>query len=220
MSKQFTKSAFFREKIHPILAKLPLYDYLLLRKKSYLKSTGWFRSFRSGKSIDLDGKPLPWMTYAAISLMDERLPADALVFEYGSGLGTHWWAKRAKKVVAVEHSLNWIDKIKPEIPENVELLYRELDAGYAESVSEQDNLYDLLIIDGQIRLECCRYSVKKISERGVIIFDDSERKKHRESLEFLKQNGFRQLRLPGFSPIEFMECETSIFYRDGNLLGL
>jgi hypothetical protein len=54
----------------------------------------------------------------------------------------------------------------------------------------------------------------------VIIWDNSERERYSEGIETLKSRGFRQLRFTGFSPIDFMESETSILYRDKNCFGI
>ncbi|MEX1268917.1 MAG: hypothetical protein WEA56_07940 [Balneolaceae bacterium] len=220
MSNRFTSSLFFQEKIHPVLARLPLYDYWLLRRKSYLRDVGWFKSFRTGKNVDAQLNPIPWFTYSAIHLINDRLPEDATVFEFGSGLGTGWWADKARKVDSVEHNSEWVKKIKPLLPDHVEILFRELDNGYETAAGEKGTLYDVIIIDGRNRVQCCYNSIRSLSDRGIVIFDDSNRGKYQAAIQMLKKGGFKQLPLRGFSPIDFLGCETSIFYREGNLLNL
>ncbi|MGF1669602.1 MAG: FkbM family methyltransferase [Balneolaceae bacterium] len=220
MSLTFTRSHFFQQRVHPVLSKFSLYSCWLLKRKSYLKTSGWFRSFRSGKSVDADGNAIPWFTYGAIEILKDRLPDDALVFEYGCGLGTHWWAKNAKRVISVEHEKAWIEKMSAGLPGNAEILYKESGKSYTDAITKTGKLFDVVIIDGRNRVECCKASIPFISERGILIFDDTGRQKYMDGIRMLKNNGFRQLAFKGFSPIEFMECETSIFYRDGNLLGL
>jgi len=218
--KFFTRSWFFRNKVHPLLSRIPLYDYWLLRRKSYLRDQGWFRSFKTGKSINADGDPLPWITYAAIDFLKERLPADCVVFEYGAGYGTNWWAKHAKSVISVEHNEKWLSALSDDIPENCQMIFRNLGEGYEEAVSEFDQKFDLIVIDGRNRVKCVYTSVDFLTDRGIIVFDDSNREKYREGIDFLLSAGFRQLRFTGFSPIEFLKCETSLFYKPGNLVGL
>jgi hypothetical protein len=87
-----------------ILEKFPpLFAHALLRKKSPLREWGWFQSFQSGQSVDASGRPIPWISYAAIDFLERRIPGDAEVFEYGAGNGTLWWAERVARVDAVEH---------------------------------------------------------------------------------------------------------------------
>lgn len=220
MSLKFTQSVFFQRKIHPILCFIPGYDYLLLRKKSYLRDTGWFRSFRNQRSVDSDGNPVPWLTYGAISFLNERVPVNAVIFEYGAGQGTLWWAERTKKITAVEHDGNWFELIRNRMPDNVDLLYRQLNDGYEKSITEMDTLFDIIIVDGRNRVECCKQAVHHLKETGIVILDDTNREKYRPAVDFLVGNGFRKLTFRGFSPIEFMPCETSVFYKEENLLGL
>ena len=218
--KFITRSYFFRTNIHPLLSKIPGYDYWLLRRKSYLKQKGWFKSFRTGKSIDLNGNPLPWITYPAIDFLEERLPGDCTVFEFGAGYGTYWWAKHANKVISVEHNAKWLSALSGNIPENCTMIFRELGQGYENAISEFDQCFDLVIIDGRNRVECVKASIDFLTERGVILFDDTNRDKYRKGVDFLLSKGYRQLRFPGFSPIEFLMCETSLFYKPENLVGL
>lgn len=220
MSLKFTKSDFFLTKVHPVLSKIPLYDYWLLRRKSYLRSSGWFRSFRTGKSVDQSGNPVPWFTYPVIDLLNERLPDNCTVFEYGCGLGTRWWASKTKQVHAVEHIKKWADDVSKNMPDHVQVLHRSLGSEYEKSVSVSGIHYDIIVIDGRNRVKCCEASLSHITKRGIFIFDDTNRVKYQKGVELLKGAGYKQLRLRGFSPIEFMECETSIFYKDGNLLAL
>jgi len=220
MSSWFEKSYVYRKKIHPILTKLPFYDYWMLRRHSMLAQKGWFKSFRSGKSVDNSGTPIPWFVYNAVEFVDERLPEDASVFEYGAGSSTLWWADRAASVHSVEHNLEWKKWVKGDLPGHVSLLHRKLGEGYESSVLLSGETYDVIILDGRNRDKCLGHSLQALSEKGVIIFDDSDWDKYEKTVTYLKSLEFRQMPFRGMCPIEFRESETSIFYRDGNLLGI
>jgi len=220
MNSLFESSYFYRKKIHPVLTKLPFYDYWMLRRHSYLAEKGWFKSFRSGQSMDASAAPIPWFTYSAICFLDERLPGDAAVFEYGSGYGTAWWAARAKLLHAVEHRKRWKEKVAPALSGNVKVTYQELGRGYESFAAESEIDYDVIILDGRNRDRCFHYAKQSLTDRGVIIFDDSNWEKYQKTISYIRSEGFRQLPFRGMSPIEFRECETSIFYRKGNLLGI
>ena len=45
----------------------------LARGGSCLRTVGWFRSWRERSAVDRDGKPIPWLTYAAIALLEARV---------------------------------------------------------------------------------------------------------------------------------------------------
>ncbi len=217
---KFTKSMFFRTRIHPVLAKIPIYDYYLLRKKSYLKTAGWFKSFREEASIDNEGNPIPWFTYAAIEFLKERIPEDVTVFEYGSGMGTLWWASKVKQVDVVEDDEKWMKMIEPKLSGNVNIMHRTPDNTYSSAIEESKSKYDVIIVDGKIRNECCKKAIHCLSEKGVLILDDSQRESQMDSIDLLKSNGFKQLKFKGLKPIEFISSETSIFYKTGSILDL
>lgn len=220
MKQRFTQSEFFQRSIHPFLAKFPGYDYYLLRRKSYLKETGWFKSFKKTRSIDARNNPVPWFTYNAIGFLKERLPENLMVFEYGCGYGTLWWADRSKKLFAVEHDEKWLASITRNSPPHVIIELRPIDSSYSGYISETGTLFDVIIIDGKERNEAVKISPEYLSEKGIIIFDDTNMEMFKEGVQTLKEAGFRQLPFRGFSPIDFLPCETSIFYRDQNLLGI
>lgn len=216
-----TRSKFYKQSIEPILSRFAWFEYMLLRKKSALKRWGWFRSRRESESVDASGKAIPWYTYTFLDAFSDRIPADIRVFEYGSGNSTNWWAARTLEVVAVEHHQGWYDRVKGEMRPNVKLLHRDLENGtYAKAIQEDSGVFDLVIVDGRNRVECAMACLEKLSDRGVIIWDNSERERYGEGIQALKSRGFRQIRFTGFIPIDFMESETSVFYRVGNCLGI
>lgn len=220
MIRKFTQSPFFLRKVHPWLLYIPGYTSYLLRYKSYLHTTGWFKSLKKSASIDVREQPLPWFTYAMIELLKDRLPQNISVFEYGCGLGTLWWADYADTLHAVEHEQSWAQEISKKIPDHISILYRSTGTDYVNSIGENGIKYDVIIVDGRDRVACAKTAVDYLSDSGIIIFDDTNREKYQSGVDFLKANGFKQLPFRGFSPIEFMPCETSLFYRSENILGI
>ena len=45
------------------------------------------------------------------------------VLEWGSGECTHHWAKTVNTLVSIEHSHGWYDKIRQNLPSNVDYHY-------------------------------------------------------------------------------------------------
>lgn len=220
MSSWFEQSYLYRKKIHPLLSVLPFYDYLMLRRHSWLADKGWFGSFKRGRSTGRGGKPVPWFVYGAIDFLQERLPPDAVVFEYGSGESTAWWAQRVLAVDSVEHNKVWLEKIASNLPDNATLFHRKLNEGYESAILNTGKEYDLIVLDGRNRDKCLGHALRAVSERGVILFDDSHWEKYGKTIRYLHSINFRQLPFRGFCPIDFIPSETSLFYRDGNLLGI
>lgn len=219
--KFITRSDFYKKRIEPLIENFAPVQYALLRYKSPLAAWGWFASRKSASPVDADGNPIPWFTYSFMDAFFDRIPGDIRVFEYGSGMSTGWWAARVRQIISVEHHEGWYNRIKAGIPSNAEIIFRELDNdAYAASILEQEIDFDLVIIDGRQRVACTQHAIRKLSQRGVIIFDNSEREKYEPAIRLLLSKGFRRLRFTGFIPQDFMGSETSIFYRDGNCFGI
>lgn len=51
-----------------------------------------------------------------------HLKSDHKVLEYGSGESTKQIAERVDSVLSIEHQKNWYEKVKNEIPNNVEIV--------------------------------------------------------------------------------------------------
>lgn len=197
-----------------------LYD---LAKKGYLHERGWFRSLNEGKPVDLSGSPLPWITYPAIDLLRDRLPEGLCVFEFGAGASTMWWHPRVRRLVSCEHHEGWFEHVRSSLPAGVDLRFRdatEVDT-YADTVLESGERYDVIVIDGRNRVACSERVLDALSERGVVIWDNSERERYRTGIEALHASGLASVPLWGMTPGSFATSCTSIFYQPGrNVLGL
>ena len=181
------------------------------RSFGYFLETGWFESFKSGKPVDSELKPIPWFTYSAIDLLKERLNKNLSILEFGSGNSTLFFAERVKKVISFEHSKDWHQKILKKIPANVELtITSPLSAkDYLKPLIEELR-FDVIIVDGLFRNGCITASLMHLTEAGVIILDDSERDEYNEGIAFLIQSGFRQLNFSGIAAgIFFRKCRPS-----------
>ncbi len=59
----------------------------------------------------------PQITDGALEWLDSFLTPDSLVFEWGSGGSTVYIAKRAKKIISIEHNSLWWQKVNATIQE-------------------------------------------------------------------------------------------------------
>ena len=187
-----------------------------------MKDIGWFNSFDSRSPVDQQGNAIPWVTYSFIDFIKERIRKEHSVFEFGSGNSTYFYAKYAGKVVSVEHDKQWYDKIVSTKPDNAEMIYCELktDGDYCRKPLALNQQFDIVIVDGRDRVNCCKQAVGALTSEGVIVLDDSERAFYAEAITFLKDKGFKQLALTGISPGLFYNKATSIFYKTGNCLDI
>lgn len=190
--------------------------------KGYLYTIGWFNAFDHQQAIDGNGQPIPWVTYSFIDFIKSRLHKGLTIFEYGSGNSTLFYARHVQRVVSVEHDEAWYRKIVKEKAENAEMIYCLLDTNgeYAKKAASLGEKFDIIIVDGRDRVNCCKHALHALKEKGVIVLDDSERQSYQEARSFLQAQGFKELSFSGISPGLFYEKATSVFYKTDNCLNI
>lgn len=199
---------------------LEVFYNFLVHEESYLKVTAFSKSAKARKPIGTDGQPVPWMNYAAIDFLNERLNSNLSMFEYGSGYSTLFFAKRVKQVTSIEYDSSWFDYIGATLNEqdNAEVKYYALGDGYEEAVIKEGagKKYDVILVDGRERVKCAKNSLDLLSDNGVLILDDSDRPKYQEVYSFYESKGFKRIIFTGLKPTGFRRYATTVFYRSNN----
>lgn len=162
--------------IKKIIRKLiPKYLYPSIANYKILNfEYGHLKTVKNWSCVDKKNNPIPWYTYPAIEYINQLDFREKEVFEFGSGNSTIFWASKAKKVVSVEDDQEWFDKIKEQLPENVDYLFINEKNDYVNSIKLHSQKYDVIIIDGSHRYECALNSVEKLRVGGSIILDNSD----------------------------------------------
>ena len=174
---------------------------------------------------------VPWWTFPAIDAVDRWIGArkgDVRVFEYGSGASTVWLARRAAHVVSVEHDVGFAKFAGPMLSlPNVELRviepvrasgtpragsgregYQGCDfSAYVDSIAESASRYDLIVIDGRARDACLRRAWDCLDAGGLVVFDNSRRRRYQAALE---STGGRMTRYRGWAPALPYPSETTL----------
>ncbi len=193
-------------------------------KDSYLVQTGFINSKTSKTLTDSLQDPLPWMPYSIIDFLKERLNKNLTVFEFGSGSSTLFFAKRVLSITSVEYDSNWYNSVNETLKafDNAKIIFQEVSEEYINKMKTDSDSgkYDIIVIDGRERVKCAKEAITCLTDKGVIIFDDTFRDHYQEGIVFLKENGFKKLTFTGLKPGGLHIDETSIFYKSGNCLGL
>jgi len=190
---------------------------------SYIRSSGWMRSFVAKSPQDGNGQPIPWIPRPAYLLLEQRILPSFRVFEYGAGNSTLWFASRCESVIAIEHDVSWYNSVKSRVPPNAEILYSELNetSNYEESIKDYAAALDIAIVDGRRRNECIMQIVESsLKDSTVVILDNSERAEYTDGISMLTSNGYRHLQLCGLAPGHGAETSCSFFYKSANVLGI
>ncbi len=135
-----------------------------------------------GQKIDPElGVLFPWYTHGALDRINFMDLSNKVVFEYGGGASTIWWAIKAKKVIGVDHNQEWFYKTDAELcARGVEMKTRLYWVNTHEGdTKETRDLYvschnatekpDIVIVDGVHRYECAEYAVKVLKPEILII---------------------------------------------------
>ncbi|TDE96209.1 class I SAM-dependent methyltransferase [Occultella glacieicola] len=174
---------------------------------------------------------VPWWTYDAIDHIEQVLTSrdgDVRVFEYGSGASTFWLAERAREVHSVEHHVGFAARIGPELATLDDVTFHVVEpepskqpaigssksgnAGldfraYVATIDAVGGLFDVVVIDGRARAACLEAAIPHLVDDGIIIFDNSRRRRYRTAIE---QSGLREARFTGLTPTLPYPEQTSV----------
>lgn len=124
------------------------------------------------------GLIFPWFTK---SFLDELVTwdlKDKVVFEYGLGASTIWWAKKCKRIEGVENNFNWWLSVCEKLRElklfNCMMYSHKYKQEFIASVySDWD--YDIVVIDGEPiewRDDCIKPALDCLKPNGILIIDN------------------------------------------------
>ena len=170
---------------------------------------GQVKTARQWSSIDKHEGPIPWYTYPAVEFINQLDFTDKKIFEYGSGNSTLYWEQRCRTLVSVEDDEKWYQKVSTQLhPEVRYRLFYGRDE-YIRSIHEEDEMFDVVAIDGCYRYECTAEAVKRITSNAMIILDNSDW--YPEAAKLLRDSDLIQVDMAGFGPINAYTWTTSLF---------
>lgn len=167
----------------------------------------WLTSLtRVHDSLAIAELDVPWWTYAAIDHVDTWLASRGRpirVFEWGSGASTFWLASRADSVVSVEHHREFAAIIGPPLAERANVTFRHVPGvassrptigsqkpgsegldftPYVHAIDDAGGPFDLIVVDGRAREACLAAAGRHLAPGGLIVFDNSHRKRYRRAI--------------------------------------
>ena len=181
-----------------------------------LEQIGWNETRQSKKAV-LREKPIPWWTYASIQLVDQIISTNSRILAIGGGNSSLYWMDRGNRLVTLETNAEWIDALTNDPRFNVEKhQIIHIDNEDLSSISNQlgNLVFDVVINDGSgDRASIGEYLATKVSENGILIWDNSEREPESKTIEYLKLKGWNALEFYGLGPINAYALKTTILYR-------
>jgi len=195
----------FRVKTYKkILGQSPLADVL---NKSYYHS----KTVKMRLPVNNNNQPIPWFTYPAIEYLDQFDLTGKLVYEWGSGHSSLFFARKGCSVYSIEHDKEWFEQVQTKLLPNQHLYLKEPTVeDYVNSIESLKLKYDIILIDGGLfRYECAQIASKYLAEGGMIILDNSDWFKN--SAKVLRDEDFIEVDFHGFGPINYYTWTTSFF---------
>ena len=132
----------------------------------------------------------PWLTQAAVLLLESWLQPDDFVVEWGSGRSTAWFAERTARVLSVEANPAWYARVAESlaarkldarvdqrlIPCQLGEFDEPIEHPYFGVASElADGSVDFALVDGNLRLRCIESIMPKIRPGGLLGLDNANR---------------------------------------------
>jgi len=182
---------------------------------NHLYTSGWLNSLALGRPLNVNNKPIPWITYAAIDFLDSVVKPEWNVFEWGSGNSTLWWSGKVSSVLASESSREWQEEVSKKMPPNAKVLFGGTVQEYLDIYRHASvEKFDVVVIDGDHRNECAKIACDKLAPGGIIVFDNSDMMVHDEGMKFLTDKGLYRMDFWGLIPSYLYKNCTSVFFTD------
>jgi hypothetical protein len=121
----------------------------------------------------------PWISYDARRILEKHLTSKSRVLEFGSGMSTLWYARRAGFVYSIENFEPWYQKISALLTRNslhnVRYEFAPSRSQYVAPHGISGPGYDLIVVDGDYRSECVRTSTMLLGQGGILYLDNSDK---------------------------------------------
>lgn len=124
-------------------------------------------------------RQMPWISYRATRDLSRLIEPNWRILEFGAGMSTTWFARRAAFVLSVESNPDWYQRVEALIAHqhltNVELLLREDGCDvYASLSGIETGAFDLALIDGDCRDKCVGTSLERVRRGGYVYLDNTD----------------------------------------------
>lgn len=122
---------------------------------------------------------LPWYTRSALDVLESVDMSNKMVWEYGLGLSTCWYAKNAQVVCGIDSDYNWLRDVEHtlshyNLSHKKMLMYENVNKEFY--VNCIDNVapdsFDIIVVDGEYRNECTIKAIQKAKDGCLIILDN------------------------------------------------
>lgn len=124
-----------------------------------------------------NGLVFPWYTKPFLDELVTWDLSDKVVFEYGCGASTLWWAKKCKKLYGAENNREYFLKVAEYVWPKVNISHEADMNSFVCSPLQWMPIFDIIIIDGspdEWRDDCVKPAIECLKPGGKLIIDNWE----------------------------------------------
>ena len=149
------------------------------------------------------------------------------------GASTLWLARRVDEVHTVEHHAGFAERMRPEFAAHPHVTLHQVEArwstrpgvpsgkaghegldfaDYVAAIDRVGGRFDLIVIDGRAREACLMAAIPHLAADGLIVYDNSGRRRYRSAIE---ESGLVERRFAGLTPTLPYPEQTSLLAHAG-----
>lgn len=118
------------------------------------------------------GLVFPWYTKPCLDEIVTWDLTDKVVFEYGCGASSLWWAKKCKKLYGVENNREYFEEVAGRIGDIACIAHETEERSYINSILQWCRHFDIIVVDGGWRDESIPTVLEHLNPGGIIIYDN------------------------------------------------
>lgn len=118
------------------------------------------------------GLVFPWYTKSFLDVLATWELKDKVVFEYGMGASSLWWASKCKKLYGVESNREYFSTVAYHIADKACLAHETEEVKYINSICQWGLKFDVIVVDGSWRDESIPTVLEHLKPGGKIIYDN------------------------------------------------
>ena len=159
---------------------------------------------------------IPWLTFDAIREIKAHLPQCPVIFEFGSGHSTLYWAKLSASVISVEDDERWYQMLRSELTargcSSVSIVLASSLDDYIGVIRQcPKESQDLVLVDGAYRRNCVEAAIPYVKPGGLLVVDNTDWHWFKDApLEGIPPN-WEKIAYRGFGPMLGHVSETTLW---------
>jgi predicted O-methyltransferase YrrM len=115
---------------------------------------------------------MPWYTKPCLDEISTWQLKEKVVFEYGCGASSLWWAAKCKKLYGVENNPAYFEAVCARIGSVACIAHETEEARYINSIRQWGIKFDIIVVDGGWRDESIPTVLEHLKPDGVLIYDN------------------------------------------------